>query len=95
MALELTKRLFLAITALAFNQLPQQAQWADSAIYLTREMDQAGVDHTLNAISTAPNQNEVPGLVYNASLMPPFTNYTAGAWFVMIPDVPTRSESVG
>ena len=82
------KRLILAITALSFHQLPQQAQWSDSAIYLTRETYQAGVDHTLIATSTTN-----PGLKYTASLMPPLLNYTPGASFTMIPDVPTQPNA--
>lgn len=84
------KRLILAITALSFRQMPQQVQSNDPAQYLTLARDQAGTNKTLIAISSTPGTPEVPGLVYDASLLPAFPNYTAGASFVMIPDVPTQ-----
>ena len=84
------KRVILALTALGFQQMPIQVQTNDPAQYLSLARDQAGTNKTLIAISTTPGTPEVPGLIYNATLMPPLPNYTPGASFVMIPDVPTQ-----
>lgn len=82
------KRLILGLTALSFQQLPQQVQMNDPAQYLTLERNQAGTNTTLIATSPA-----APGLKYIASLMPPLQSYTAGASFVMIPDVSTQPNA--
>jgi hypothetical protein len=78
------KRLILAVTSLSIQQMPLQTQQPDTAIYLRRDTDQAGVDHTLMAVSNPS------GITYSATLNPALQNYTSGQVFVVIPDVPPQ-----
>jgi hypothetical protein len=70
------------------NGATQVTVTPDSALLLDRPTDQAGTDHTLVAISNGSGLT--PGLVYGAATMPPLAVYTAGQWFVVIPDQPTQ-----
>ena len=99
------KRLVLAVTALSYQQMPLQVQWENSAMYLTRQADVAGGDHELFACSTPANCGNTvsPGVTYVASAPLPcgpgspastpgcMSSYTAGQWWVVIPDVPTQA----
>jgi hypothetical protein len=96
------KRLILAVTALSYQQMPLQVQWENSAMYLTRPTDIAGSDHEIFACSTPSNcgGTAVPGIAYIASaplacapgqIAGCMSSYTAGQWWVVIPDVPTQS----
>ena len=56
---------------------------ADTAVLLGRQMDQAGTDRSIKAISTCTDVRCLPGLKYVASAVPTLTTYTQNQSFVL------------
>ena len=81
-------RRLLLTTAIGLTQLPKQVQWSDSAIFLDRVTDKAGIDH--GVVGAFDGVNTFNGKAGG----PPIGAYTQGQWFVFSPNAPLVAGSL-